>query len=44
MPRKKRCFLLKKGRQRQYHTYTRYFLLSWGFKIKLFGLVKVGGI
>ena len=35
---------LKKGRQRQYHAYTRYFLLLLGFKIKLFALVKISGI
>ena len=37
-------FFLKKGRQRQYHAYTRYFLLLPRFKMKLFALVKVGGI
>ena len=28
----------------QYHAYTRYFLLQRWFKIKLFALVKIGGI
>ena len=37
-------FFLKGVRQRQYPGYTRYFLLLSGFKIKLFPLVKIGGI
>ena len=36
--------MLKKGKQRQYHAYARYFSLLRGFRVKLFVLIKVGGI
>ena len=35
---------LKKGRQRQHHAYTRYFLLLRGLKTKLFVLDNNGGV
>ena len=36
--------LLKKDKQRQYHAYVRYFSLLRGFRVKLFVLIKAGGI
>ena len=44
LPRKKQYNFLLKSRQRQCHACTRYFLLLRGFEIKLFALVKIGGI
>ena len=35
---------MEKGSQRQYHVYPRYFLLLRGFEMKLFALIKLGGI